>query len=228
MTTVVAALNYFFGPLQGVDQDIQNSLLQAIKRAASPCKHRAKIQPHHMRTIINLGNADTDPKVIQAAALALIQFKALLRISEAQNLRLADIKHAGSGQWQVNIKKSKTDQGSKGALVAFRFSEAEAALWSKYIGSVSNATFLFQSGSTGLLAISTLQDRLKHLFNKANLQHFSLTSHSFRGGAATQALNMGVHQVDVMQAGRWSTLSGFRNYIAPKILPISTSPSSGI
>ncbi|KAK5969410.1 hypothetical protein GCK32_001812 [Trichostrongylus colubriformis] len=133
MTTVVAALNYFFGPLQGVDQDIQNSLLQAIKRGASPCKHRAKIQPHHMRAIINLGNADTDPKVIQAAALALIQFKALLRIREAQNLRLADIKQAGSGQWQVNIKKPKTDQGSKGALVAFRFSEAKAALWSKYI-----------------------------------------------------------------------------------------------
>ncbi|KAK5969030.1 hypothetical protein GCK32_011036 [Trichostrongylus colubriformis] len=86
-----------------------------------------------MRTIINLGNADTDPKVIQAAALTLIQFKDLLRISEAQNLRLADIKYAGSGQWQVNIKKSKTDQGSRGALVAFRFSEAEAALWSKYI-----------------------------------------------------------------------------------------------
>ncbi|KAK5973407.1 hypothetical protein GCK32_004073 [Trichostrongylus colubriformis] len=65
MTTVVAALNYFFGPLQGVDQDPQNSLLQAIKRAASPCKHRAEIQPHHMTTIINLGNADSDPKVIQ-------------------------------------------------------------------------------------------------------------------------------------------------------------------
>ncbi|KAK6042084.1 reverse transcriptase [Cooperia oncophora] len=192
MPTVVAALNYFCGPLQGVDKEIQGSLLEAVKRTQPPPQHRTKIQPIHMAKIINVGLLDSDPKVIQAAALALIQFKGLLRISEAQNLRRSEVKHVGKGEWQVRINRSKTDQCSKGAVVAFRFSAREQALWSKYTASLGSASFLFQSGSTGSpLAISTLRDRLTHLLKKANLSYANITSHSFRGGGSHTSAQYG-------------------------------------
>ncbi|PIO57951.1 hypothetical protein TELCIR_20628, partial [Teladorsagia circumcincta] len=110
--------------------------LGSVKRSLPPGQHRAKIQLKHMSQLIHLGITSNDPKVTQAAALALIQFKALLRISEAQNLRSSHVKHIGNGLWQVKINKSKKDQFSKGAVIPFRFSAEEAQLWSKYINSV--------------------------------------------------------------------------------------------
>ncbi|KAK6036611.1 site-specific recombinase, phage integrase family [Cooperia oncophora] len=203
MPTVVAALNYFCGPLTGVDKEIQDSLLQAVKAPVHP---RVSIVLRFSPVTWH-GISTKDPKVTQAAALALIQFKGLLRISEAQNLRRSQVKPNGNGEWVVHISRSKTDQCSKGAVVAFRFNAMEEALWNKYTATLGGASFLFQSGSTGLpLAISTLRDRLMLLI---------------KGGAATQALNMGAHQIDVMQAGRWRTLGGFQNYIAPNALPSS-------
>ncbi|VDO74676.1 unnamed protein product [Haemonchus placei] len=214
MPTVIAAPSCFCGPLQGVNREIQDSLLKAVKRSPPPPQHRTKIRPEQLGMIIKVGSTDSDPEVIQAAALALIQFKALLRISEAQALRVPDVKSTHNDVWHVSIPKSKTDQHAKGTVVAIRFNAQERALLNKYLSTLGNATFLFQSGSTGLpLALSTLRDGLRHISSKANLQWFNITSHSFRGGAATQALSMIAHQMDVMQAGRWKTLGGFQNRV---------------
>ena len=82
------------------------------------------------------------------------------------------------------------------------------------------------SKSTGLaLSPSTLRDRLKALLQTTGISHVNITSHSFRGGAATQALKLGAHQFDVMQAGRWKTVSAFQSYLAPQTLPIDESGS---
>ncbi|KAK6039443.1 hypothetical protein COOONC_23052 [Cooperia oncophora] len=89
---VVAALNYFYGPQIGVDRDIQASLLEAEKRSAPPVTHRAKIDPQSLRKIINQGIGSQDPNITQAASLALLQFKAFLRIGEARCLKVQDLK----------------------------------------------------------------------------------------------------------------------------------------
>ncbi|EYC09964.1 hypothetical protein Y032_0058g2914 [Ancylostoma ceylanicum] len=91
LALIVAALNYFCGPLCGVDKDIQASILQAEKRTTPPTQHRSKIDTPSMRKLILQGSSATDPKVTQAATLALLQFKAFLRISEARNLRVRDL-----------------------------------------------------------------------------------------------------------------------------------------
>ncbi|VDO11253.1 unnamed protein product [Haemonchus placei] len=64
MPTVIAALSYFCGPLQGVDKEIQDSLLEAVKRSLPPPQHRNKIRPEQMRKIIKVGSTDSGPKVI--------------------------------------------------------------------------------------------------------------------------------------------------------------------
>lgn len=86
---------------------------------------------------------------------------------------------------------------------------------------------MLQSASTKLpLSKTTLDDRLKALLHSAKLKHFHITSHSFRGGAATSALNAGISQVSVMQAGRWKTTRSFQRYINLSPIPLPTHQDS--
>ncbi|KAK6031846.1 hypothetical protein OSTOST_01988 [Ostertagia ostertagi] len=52
----------------------------------------------------------------------------------------------------------------------------------------------------------------------AGLQHKKLTSHSFRGGAATHAIRQGVDSGKIMLAIRWKSFQGFKSYIEPSPL----------
>lgn len=119
MPTVVAALNYFYGNLQGAPRELQSSLLETGRRVRLPTVTRAKIKPCEMNKLVILGIGNCDFKVLQAAALALIQFKALLRISEAANLLKTDVIQIDSNTWHLTVRRSKTDQHAKGAIVAF-------------------------------------------------------------------------------------------------------------
>ncbi|KIH48569.1 hypothetical protein ANCDUO_21360, partial [Ancylostoma duodenale] len=124
---VVAALNYFCGALSGVDSEIQHSILEAEKRNTPRVTHRTKIDQQSMRRLVLEGNNSPDPKVTQAATLALLQFKGLLRISEAQALRVADLRHKGDGLYNIFINQSKTDQYKKGVEVACQLDGGGAA-----------------------------------------------------------------------------------------------------
>ncbi|CAJ0608350.1 unnamed protein product [Cylicocyclus nassatus] len=110
LPVLTAALNYFCGPLTGVDLDIQQSILEAERRSSPETTHRTKIDQQSMRRLVLEGLDSADYKVTQAAALALLQFKAFLRISEAQALRSVDLTFVGGGYYSLKIRKSKTDQ----------------------------------------------------------------------------------------------------------------------
>lgn len=139
MPTVVAALNYFYGNLQRAPRELQSSLLGTGRRVRLRTVTRAKIKPCEMNKFVLLGNCDI--KVLQAAALALVQFKALLRISEAGNLLKADVIQIDSNTWHLTVRRSKTDQDAKGAIVAFCFDPLEHQLWTKYLDAISTNSF---------------------------------------------------------------------------------------
>lgn len=182
LNLIVAALNYFCGPLTGVDKDIQASILEAKKRITPPTQHRTKIDSEAMRKLILQGTSSADPKVIQAAALALIQFKAFLRISEARSLRLQDLERVGDRVWRVDILRFKTNQYNAGASACFELDNVEQGLLDKYLNTIQGHQFLFQSSTTNSpLTCATLRDRLKSLLRVSNLDHLNITSHSFRG-----------------------------------------------
>ncbi|EPB69962.1 hypothetical protein ANCCEY_10956 [Ancylostoma ceylanicum] len=98
---VVSTLNYFCGHLTGVDRDIQASILAAEKRVTATVQHRSKIDQSSMRKLILQGTSSADPKMTQAATLAMLQFKAFLKISEARNLHRNDLTiwQDGKGSW---------------------------------------------------------------------------------------------------------------------------------
>ncbi|KIH58911.1 hypothetical protein ANCDUO_10874 [Ancylostoma duodenale] len=93
LPVIVAALNYFCGQLTGVNKDIQMSLLEAERRTCPHTQHRSKILPSDFHKLIRTGLQSNDHKITQAAALALIQYKGLLRLSEARNLFISDLMH---------------------------------------------------------------------------------------------------------------------------------------
>ncbi|KHJ76514.1 site-specific recombinase, phage integrase family [Oesophagostomum dentatum] len=204
LPVIVSALNYFCGPLTGVDSDIQHSILEAEKRSAPSVTHRAKIDQGSMRQLVLKGLDAPNPKLEQAATLALLQFKALLRISEAQALRGEDLEHKGGEVYSVFIRKSKTDQHRSGTVSSFRLDSTEAQLLKSafYLPVIvyKEAPYLFYA------------------------QGQTKTSFQGMGGAASLALNSGVDQIAVMQAGRWKSLKSFRCYIAPKPLCLPTDP----
>ncbi|EPB79089.1 hypothetical protein ANCCEY_01842 [Ancylostoma ceylanicum] len=129
---ISSALTYFCGQLTGIDKEIQTSILEAEKRITPPVRHRTKIDRDSMRKLILLGTSSSDPKITQAAALALLQFKGLLRISEARTLRCSDVSSSGDGLWTILVVKSKTDQYGSGTRVSIQLDEAEHGLLNQY------------------------------------------------------------------------------------------------
>ncbi|EPB73651.1 hypothetical protein ANCCEY_07264 [Ancylostoma ceylanicum] len=60
-----------------------------------------------------------------------------------------------------------------------------------------------------------LARQIKKVLADAGLAHRRLTPHSFRDGAATQALRKGIDSGKVMLAGRWKSFKSFQAYIDP-------------
>lgn len=224
---IVAAMNYFLGPLPEAERSIEGSIVEAEKRASPPVKHHAKVDPAAMRKIVLEGTRSSDPKTTQAAVVALLQFKALLRISEAMSILVKDLTCKQHGLWTLLIRRSKTDQFGEGTCIPIKLDKLEHNLLRTYVDSAANQLFLFQSATSGLpLTYSALRDRLRALLTATQLDHLNLTSHSFRGGAASHALDMGYDQTRVMQAGRWRSVTAFKCYVSPKPLDLPTAPSN--
>ncbi|KAK6038598.1 site-specific recombinase, phage integrase family [Cooperia oncophora] len=173
----VAALAHFFGPLPQDDADIQKALLRGANKTRIPVKHRSKASKE-------------DVDLILAYAL-----RTLLRVSEVRALQFGDFSYHGDGLWWIQVKRSKTDQGGQGATVAVKWGLQETTLWQAFCGlrrPLEPHKFLFSGTSGEPSSRDCVAKRIKKVVAAAGLQHKMLTSHSFRGGAATHAIRQGV------------------------------------
>ncbi|EYC44169.1 hypothetical protein Y032_0470g2033 [Ancylostoma ceylanicum] len=220
----VAAFNFFLGKQQGPDRDIEKSLIDSSMRRKAPTKHRSKITPQDYSLIISKGFQSSEESVRTTAAIAVFLFRGFLRINEARSLLKDDVTFEGSSI-SVFVRKSKTDQTSKGESITFCLdtSSIEYQLVLNHYQSLCDSNqFLFPSHSTkSPLTLATISDRLHDLFRLAGLEHKAYTSHSFRGGAATAALTQGVDGNRIMAMGRWKSAKAFQAYVHPSPIPIS-------
>lgn len=115
-----------------MNKEVEAAILESERRICSPPKEKHKVDLESMHTIVKTGIASSDPKITQAATLALLQFKAFLRISEAKDLLTRDIYQGVDNTFFIFIKRSKTDQTSRGFKVPFKLSQTERQLWEKY------------------------------------------------------------------------------------------------
>ncbi|CAD6185992.1 unnamed protein product [Caenorhabditis auriculariae] len=219
--TATAALNYFLGEVQPHEASLQKAIASAASRTKPTVQNRTKLPLEHYRRLVE--TASKYPELDRAGTLAILLFNAMLRISEALALRWDDVQlDKPDGEGSLQIRRSKTDQEGKGVNLPIKLEKEEFRVVTRF-KLVNGAGFIFLSASTKTpITYSTACKELKLLLHKAGLENFNYTSHAFRGGAATAALESGVDGTEVMRAGRWKSTSAFGCYIARKPIKKST------
>ena len=220
---ISSSLSYFFGAQEGGDKLVEKAILESAARNTPSTRHRAKISLAHYVILIQTAVSQGSGQFLRSAALAIVLFRGLLRIGEAQALTRRDVTVV-DGIWGLFIRKSKTDQLARGVSLKFKIPSGsqEEAVWRAFLAKTTadSPLPLFLSSSTKTaLTISTLSSELQDLMLAAGLQEHHYTSHSFRGGRASSALENGISGAAVMAAGRWRTTQAFQSYIRPAPLP---------
>ncbi|KHJ74994.1 site-specific recombinase, phage integrase family [Oesophagostomum dentatum] len=200
------------------DAELQKLLIDSAKRDAAPVTHRKKATEEDIGTVVGWALNKNTKACISAACIILLSFLAFLRVSEAACVRKSHLENKGNDIWWLHIPKSKTDQKGKGTTVAFKVKGIHCTLWNKFMDIIKEETkqfFIFGSASKRKPSADDLRKRITWVLSSAGLGHKGLTSHSFRGGAATSALRNGVDQESIKRVGRWKTTSAMLHYIEP-------------
>ncbi|KIH68680.1 site-specific recombinase, phage integrase family [Ancylostoma duodenale] len=214
----IAALSHFFRPVMGVDMEIQRAVLRMATRVGPSTRNRSKASSENIKQIIKWALQDGFKTSLKAATLILLAFSACLRVSELCHLRFSDLTFQGNAIWWLFIRRSKTDQMGQGATVAFRWDCLSQELWEPYCRACfpsAPSDFVFSTKHGATPSRDYVARQIKKTLASAGLAPRQLTPHSFRGGAATQAVRKGADSRKVMLAGRWKSFKSFQAYIDP-------------
>uniref|UniRef100_A0A914W0L5 Tyr recombinase domain-containing protein n=1 Tax=Plectus sambesii TaxID=2011161 RepID=A0A914W0L5_9BILA len=221
-----AALAWYFD-LLGCDANparapIATAIAQGAQRRAPPVVHHEKVSEEEMKLIYN---SFTGPNLSlidhRIGTVLSLLFGAFLRVSEVVALRRDDISFEGSRVW-LTIRRSKTDQSGKTERRPIARSDgAYCAVTNleKWTARVPRSDYLFpclstaQSTATKPMSADLVRTELRRVLKTCGIAR-ALTPHSFRGGAATLAVEKGVPTRAVMAMGRWQSPGGFAPYVA--------------
>jgi integrase len=156
-------------------------------------------------------------------ALLLVGFGAALRRSELVALDLADVEVVAQGL-VVTLRRSKTDQGGSGALLAIhRGSHPELCpvrafeAWRAIRGAAAGPLFsrIRKGGqvTTARLSDQTVARTLKHAATLLGLSSKDFSGHSLRAGLATSAALAGADLAAIMEQTRHRSADVARRYI---------------
>ncbi|KHJ82983.1 site-specific recombinase, phage integrase family, partial [Oesophagostomum dentatum] len=201
----VAALNFFYGRLSEGDAELQKLLIDSAKRDSPPVIHRRKATEEDIDAVVQWALREDTNAAVTEACIVLLSFLAFLRISETANVRRNHLEDKGNGTWWLRIPRSKTDQRGMGTVIAFKVQETCGILWNRFVEQITKlpkSCFIFATTSGSRPTTDNLRKRINNVLKKAGLAHRDLTSHSFRGGAATVALRKGISQEEIKRKQR--------------------------
>ncbi|KHJ98356.1 site-specific recombinase, phage integrase family [Oesophagostomum dentatum] len=148
-------------------------------------------------------------RVDRAQILLTLLYCALLRISEAMNLEVGDIKEE-TLSWRISIRHSKTDQQGSGASVFLAKEPWFDDLLRRRVSSLPCGQLLC-ARSGGHWSQGAAATEIRRLCEKAGIRH--LPPHAFRRGGATRALEQGISQDQVQRRGRLASSRSMKPYI---------------
>ncbi|CAI5446086.1 unnamed protein product [Caenorhabditis angaria] len=193
------ALNYFLGPVSKPNRSMMNSVIEAAKQSKSPTKHREKVEPEDYSIFTNIQEYDRDS--LRVAALGII----------------------------LSSKTDKYHEGSQRLLV---LSQEEQAIWRAHSRNIDNTQnpHIFQTwnSKTAPMTYNNARKVINDRWKKCG-KFKNYGTHSFRGGAASAAINEGVAAEKVLSFGRWRTEKAFRAYVKPTtriVIPRTTPAQS--
>ena len=154
-------------------------------------------------------------RVIRDRALFLTMFAGALRVSEAANLRPADIKFVAKGGFEIRLRRTKTDQNASGKTVyacdvaGFGVQEAMQR-WIKARSQEPKTAgreelFCFASSQS---CETTIRQRFNIVFPTGH----GFSSHSFRRGYATHAARSKVAPIFLQKHLRHTSLATTAKY----------------
>jgi len=155
------------------------------------------------------------------AAVAAVMSDALLRVSEAVQLRVDDFAVEADGSGRLTVRKSKTDTAGDGAVLFLRprtVAAVQAWLSASGVGDGRLFRSVNRHGGVGdSITARSLIRIIKRRAADAGAGGVGVSSHSFRVGAAQSLVSAGATLPALMQAGRWSSASTAARYAAGQI-----------
>lgn len=233
--TATAALKLFFSLATGpVNNPMSSNLITLVnasaRRASKNTQHKTAFSKCKVQALLNhLYKRPTLANSRLAAMIALCFFGAL-RISECINLNLNDVSISKS-EIVLTLRNAKTDRdrhGQECVLAKGTGATGPGSALMKYLktgklelsSAERGALFRnvhFSGGSHSLtkrrVAGSTARDQLKSLLAEMRMSSQNYSWHSFRSGAASEALRSGVDRDLVRAHGRWRSDEGIAPYI---------------
>ena len=185
-----------------------------------------------LKRIIYAISDSSIPDIIKSRdkAMLVTHYMLAARVGEIAALRLGHLSLTLSGDYSVMIARSKTDQTGIGRLAAVVNSNTIPAAdilnnW------VNNYPFItdkndkscplfpqlhYAGNNTKGLALSEqgIRRRINYWGNKIGINN--LTGHSLRRGAASDAVEYGARETDLMRLGGWKTLTMPVHYVAER------------
>lgn len=192
-------------------------LLAAISRTR---QHRRLGSPDGLRwedadRIAAAAAAEGTPVGLRDAALIATMSDALLRRSEAAALDVRDIRRQPDGTAVAHIRRSKTDQLSRGTsqhLTSTTAARIDAWLQAAGIAADADAPLWQRQGRTGGRVDADLIGRIVRRRARAVGITGRITGHSLRRGAAQSLVAAGATLPETMDAGRWSSAEMVARY----------------
>ena len=227
LSHVLSAISHFHSKFHFDTPTVTRSISKAMEGAkrsfGKPSVSVKVITVDHLLLLSQLAYSTSCSLVfLRTIWRIFIEFFGLLRFNEVANLTLDDIFWTSTG-FDIHIKKSKTDQHSKGDYVSFIKNKTAAicpvALTLFYINKMNIKSGLLMPTFRGksivtsspLLYNTALRD-LRKCLSKVGINPDGFGEHSGRRGGTTAAALAGAPIDELMLQGRWKSQSMPRLY----------------
>uniref|UniRef100_A0A8R1I9X4 Tyr recombinase domain-containing protein n=1 Tax=Caenorhabditis japonica TaxID=281687 RepID=A0A8R1I9X4_CAEJA len=156
-----------------------------------------------------------NPKSDRDALITLISWCALLRASEAAELKWSDIERKGD-LLEIRIRRAKNDQLAMGRSTSVEYkygSDILLSRWRVRFSEAESTAYVFCNlNNRKQLTATSISKITKEALEKAGIN--GATHHSIRRGAANQLRNEGRMFEEVKAMGRWRSDAGLDRYLA--------------
>ena len=157
----------------------------------------------------DLAASGSDARGLRDAALIAVTSDALLRVSEAANIAVDDIRFEDDGTARLLLRRSKTDRSRRGEVLFLGSRTAELVReWTAAASIRDGALFrrIWRGGGVGKLGIKSASARRVIVKRAAAASvRGRVSGHSLRVGSAQSLAKRGAGLVAMQRAGRWAS-----------------------
>ncbi len=194
---------------------VKLAVRRVYRSASAPQRQSMGLTRENVNEIAALSHRSL--RHLRDATMVSVGFDALARRSEIVNIRVSDVHIVNLTSGRVLIRRSKTDQISRGRWACLTGATSELVL--RWLHNRPNGEFLFgpvyqERVIDRALDPVTVQRSVRRAMSEIGLDETrKYTGHALRVGAAQELLKLGRSSSDIMRAGGWRSVSSLARYL---------------